>query len=855
MRNKSDLDTLSMDDIYNNLKLYEAEIKDQSSSNSNSQNGQTSALTYADDVMFSFFANQSSSAQLDNEDLEQIDTDDLKEIDLKWQVAMLTIRVKIFIKKTERNLNFNGKETIGFDKTKAEYYNCHRKGHFSRECRAPRSQWNRNRDNIRRVVPVETPANALVHLVQILSSKDKTGLGYDNHMNERNLKNKSNVFESASDGSVNESENDNNQANDRYKAGEGYHAVPPPYTGKFMPTRPDLCFVGLDDSVFKSPISETVTNVHETETSASKTSKESIEKPKTVRSSAPIIENWESNSDDDLVLGGIAASTPPLTDAIDAGKVPVNTAKQSSLRAATSTSTARYVNTVATRPTVNGAKLSSNVFHKSHSPVRRTFNQSTIPKNCVLKEKINTAKVNNVTTGGTKAVISVVQGNRKNVVKSSACWIWRPTGNVIDHISKDYGSYMLKRFNYGNPQYTLQDQGIFNSGCSNHMTRNKSLLTDYQEIDEGFVAFGGSPKRGKISGKGGLTSLFAKVTIDESNLWHRRLGHINFKTMKKLVRGNLVRGLPSKIFENDHTCVACQKGKQHKASYKTKLMSSISQPLQMLHMDLFGLIFVKSLNNKMYCLVVTDDFSSKMNQFCQMKGIKREFSVAWNPQQNRVAERKNRTLIEAARTMLADSLLPTTFWAEATIGKFERKADEGFLIGYSVNSKAFNVLNSRTRRVEENLHIKFLENKPNVVERGPKWLFDIDSLKKSMNYEPVTVENQTNTDACIEIHDNAGQARQKKASDHKYILLPFMPSNLPLDADEPSKYMDDTLKKFDFTTVKTASTPIELNKALIKDAEAEDIDIHLYRSMIGSLMYLPDFRPDIMFVVYTYARF
>ncbi|GKD23131.1 putative ribonuclease H-like domain-containing protein, partial [Tanacetum coccineum] len=98
--------------------------------------------------------------------------------------------------------------------------------------------------------------------------------------------------------------------------------------------------------------------------------------------------------------------------------------------------------------------------------------------------------------------------------------------------------------------------------------------------------------------QGGLTCLFAKATLDESNLWHRRLGHINFKTMNKLVRGNLVRGLPSKIFENDHTCVACQKGKKHKTSYKTKTMSSISQPLQMLHMDLFGPTFVKSIMKK-----------------------------------------------------------------------------------------------------------------------------------------------------------------------------------------------------------------------------------------------------------------
>ncbi|GKD02172.1 ribonuclease H-like domain-containing protein [Tanacetum coccineum] len=148
-KKKSDLDTLSMDDLYNNLKVYEFEIKVQSSSSSNSHNvafGQASSSTYADDVMFSFFANQSNSPELDNEDLEQIDTDDLEEIDLKWQMTMITMRVKRFLKKTGRNLNFNGKETVGFDKTKVECYNCHRRGNFTRECRAPRNQENRNGD-------------------------------------------------------------------------------------------------------------------------------------------------------------------------------------------------------------------------------------------------------------------------------------------------------------------------------------------------------------------------------------------------------------------------------------------------------------------------------------------------------------------------------------------------------------------------------------------------------------------------------------------------------------------------------------------------------------------------------------
>nr|GEY00866.1 hypothetical protein [Tanacetum cinerariifolium] len=181
-----------------------------------------------------------------------------------------------------------------------------------------------------------------------------------------------------------------------------------------------------------------------------------------------------------------------------------------------------------------------------------------------------------------------------------------------------------------------------------------------------------------------------------------------------------------------------------------------------------------------------------------MKGIKREFSVAWTPQQNRVIERKNKTLIEAARTMLANSLLPIPFWAEAVntlcyvknrvlvtkphnktpyelllgrspsvgfirpfrcpvtilntldpLGKFDGKADEGFLVGYSVNSKAFRVFNSRTRIVQETLHINFLENKPNVAGTGPKWLFDIDTLTKSLNYQPVVAGNQPNNNAGI----------------------------------------------------------------------------------------------------------
>ncbi|GKB66280.1 putative ribonuclease H-like domain-containing protein, partial [Tanacetum coccineum] len=324
--------------------------------------------------------------------------------------------------------------------------------------------------------------------------------------------------------------------------------------------------------------------------------------------------------------------------------------------------------------------------------------------------------------------------------------------NIARSYSEQVNAARVKVVNDGKPQH--DDKGFVDSGCLRHMTGNIAYLSDFKQFNGGYVAFGGGAYGGKITGKGtlktdnldfedvyfvnelkfnlfsvsqmcdkknfdmknivpkeSLTCLVAKATLDESMLWHRRLGHINFKNINKLVKDNLVRGLPTKRFENDQTCVVYLKGKQHRASCKSKVLNLITKPLFMLHMDLFGPTFVSSLMHKKYCLVVTDDYSrftwvfflttkdetseilkhfikeienlvdkkvkiirsdngtefknKVMDDFCREKGIKREYSVARTPQQNGVAERRNRTLIEAARTMLADSKLPTTFWAEA----------------------------------------------------------------------------------------------------------------------------------------------------------------------------------------------
>ncbi|GJX67675.1 putative ribonuclease H-like domain-containing protein [Tanacetum coccineum] len=204
---------------------------------------------------------------------------------------------------------------------------------------------------------------------------------------------------------------------------------------------------------------------------------------------------------------------------------------------------------------------------------------------------------------------------------------------------------------------------------------------------------------------------------------------------------------------------------------KVKLFSRAPRKDDVYNLDLKNIVpsGEKQLNHNVKIIRCDNGTEFKnyvMNEFCAKKGIKREFSVARTPQQNGVAERKNRTLIEAARTMLADSLLPIPFWAEAVntacyvlnrvlvtkpqnktpyellIGKFDGKSDEGYLLGYSTSSKAFRVYNKRTKRVEENLHINFLEDQPNVAGTGPNWMFDLDFLTNSMNYIPVSVENQ-----------------------------------------------------------------------------------------------------------------
>nr|GEZ24100.1 hypothetical protein [Tanacetum cinerariifolium] len=576
------------------------------------------------------------------------------------------------------------------------------------------------------------------------------------------------------------------------------------------------------------------------------------------------------------------------------------------------------------RPNINGARPNRSFFIQAHSYETRHFLKSSAVKtqyralwvptvnrnNPPVNRKFSTGRRNfptfnrkfptasrKFTTGSIK-IHTADMGRKEKAVKPSACWVWNPSQNLS---------------NKGPINNSVSD-----SGCSRHMTGNISYLSGFESFDGGYVSFGQGGC--KITGKGTIKTDSECIVLgrnfkllDDANILlrtPRRLGQLNVKTMNKLVRHNLVRGLPTKIFDNDHTCSAFLKGKQHKASCKSKskdetcdiLKKFITEiqnlkdlKVKIIRCDNRGEFKNKEMNDFCSQKGIKREFSNartpqqngvaerrnrtlieaaptstkdetsdilkkfiteienlkdlkvkiircdnggefrnkEMNDFCSQKGIKREFSNARTLQQNGVAERRNRTLIEAARTMLADAKLPVTFWAEAVntacyvqnrvllnksqnktlyelfngrtpaigflkpfgchvmilntldnLGKFEAKGDEGYFIGYLMSSKAFRVFNKRTRRVEENLHVEFLENK--AIEKGA------GPLTKSMNYVPV--DAGTNSPNFSGTKDATNQEVKKDVSSLRYIALPNWAHDALLESSSSKPYDESSTK-------------------------------------------------------------
>ncbi|GKB68362.1 putative ribonuclease H-like domain-containing protein [Tanacetum coccineum] len=476
----------------NNQKIKERTASSSLSTASTTDN--TARLS--DAIIYAFLANQPNGSQVVHEDLEQIHEDDLEEMDLKWQLALLSMKARKFYQRTGKKIIINGSDTAGYDKTKVECFNCHKMGHFARECRNPRSQENRSRNqdiikeervNIQRIELNKSEfdlANykrglASVEEQLVFYKKNKERLKKEKESNQIKIDNFENASKSL-DKLIGCQISDNN------RKGVGYNVVAPPPTGLFAPPTIDLSNSGLEE--FKQPEFEGYGVKDETLEKVSESA--NVQKPKQADQPRKISQNPRNNSTNwntpmskklGVGISGLPSKSlgtsqrevkpvwnnamrtnhqnfsnsrrnfAPTTVLTKSGLVPISTARQSSSRAATSVSTVKPIKTAAPKSFVNVAKTRPNAFQKLHSPSRRPFYQQTTLKNRNLNNKVNTVKVNSVNTAKGKRVTSAVGEQGINVVKSKACWVWRPKIKVLDHVSKNNGSYICKQFDYVDP--------------------------------------------------------------------------------------------------------------------------------------------------------------------------------------------------------------------------------------------------------------------------------------------------------------------------------------------------------------------------------------------------------------------
>ncbi|GJY53373.1 putative ribonuclease H-like domain-containing protein [Tanacetum coccineum] len=618
MRNKDGIDDLDIDDLYNNLKVFEADIKGQCFDCLRWTGGQNLINTQDTIILPIFFYDWSYVAQ-----------------DEPTEFALMAYTSNSPGSDTELVVHQKN-EAVYEEKIAVLEFKVKDKSNAVTRLKNQLDETLREKDDLKaKLEQFETSSKNLNKLINSqLSSKDKTGLGYGDQLNE-NDSSGSELFNSVFDSRS--SDGDDNQTNDRPTA------------------------------------NKTSASVSQVETSTSQTSNTSVEMPRveSVRPSGVIIEDWVSDDEDIFQSNDLQATNKPslkrikFTNARNESVKPKQ-AKKPRITTQNPKVDRRDWNEKMTQKMGLGfgftkkacfvcgsyshlikdydfhekkmakksvlKNMGKNTGQREIRPVWNSlFIKLTTPNTRISNEKVNTVRVNGVNTARQTAV-STVKGTGVTAVKASAGCVWRPKMTDLNNVSKDNsGSWVSKR---GNPQQALKNKGIFDSGCSRHMTGNKDFLTDYQDIDGGFVAFGGSAR--------GARTMLADSLLPIV-FW------------------------PEAV---NTTCYVLNRVLVTKPHNKTPYELIIGRPPSISFMRPFG------------CPIT-----------------------------------------------ILNTLDP--------LGKFDGKAEEGFLVGYSVNSKAFRVFNSQTRKVEENLHVNFLENKPNVAGQGPNWLFDIDSLTNSMNYQPV----------------------------------------------------------------------------------------------------------------------
>ncbi|GJT29617.1 ribonuclease H-like domain-containing protein [Tanacetum coccineum] len=719
IRNKPDLDTISFDDLYNNFKIVEQEVKSTASSSSSSSSknmafvsspSSTNEVNTAYGVSTSNTQVSPASTQVSTastQDLEQIHEDDLEEMDLKWQITI------------------NRSDTAGYNKSKVECFNCHKMGHFARECRGPRNQdsMNRNQDSSRRTINMEetsskdmvaidgvgfdwsymaddeVPTNmALMAFLDSEFNKSefnlatyKRGLASVEEQLVFYKKNELEKLKQEKESNQLKIENFNNaskslgklvgsQITDKSRKGVGfisYNVVPPPHTGLFSPPNLDLSYSGLEE--FQHPEFEGYG-------------------PKTSKSVCKDIYNKVRKSSDVLLVKELVSN-----DKLEKKFVFLTVAKIESVRPKQQEKLVRkpancnYHQRERVVSRNNNTRVNSNYSAKKAHPGAYG---NMVPRAVLMKNglrSLNTARpVNTAHPKTTVYSARPMSHFSKSAQSTGTCPISSDfkefNGGYVTFgggakVGKITGKGTLKtsKLDFEDVYFVKELQFNLFSVLQMCDKKNSVIFTDtgcfvlspdFKLADESQVLLKVPRKNNMYSvdmrnivPKKSLTCLVAKATLDESKLWHRRPGHVNFKTINKIVKENLVRCLPTKRFENDPTCVSCLKGKQHKSSYKFTWVFFLASKDETSGILKIFITEIENLVDKKVKIIRCDNgtkFKNRvMNEFCEKKGIKKEFNVARTPQQNGVVKRRNRTLIEAARTILADSKLPTTFWAEA----------------------------------------------------------------------------------------------------------------------------------------------------------------------------------------------
>nr|GEU77935.1 hypothetical protein [Tanacetum cinerariifolium] len=411
--------------------------------------------------------------------------------------------------------------------------------------------------------------------------------------------------------------------------------------------------------------------------------------------------------------------------------------------------------------------------------------------------------------------------------------IWERRETLLRPQRVGFRSLVRTQLTKGSSQNNIDDKVYWDSGCSRHMTGNISYLSDYEPFDGGYVSFGQGGC--KITGKG---------TIKTSKLKFENVYFVKDLKYNLFSVSQICDNKNSDLF-NDSECIMLGRDFKLLDDANTFFLKTKDETSGILRKFITEIKNLKDLKVKIIRCDNGGEFGNKeMNDFCSQKRIKREFSNARTPQQNGVAERRNRTLIEAARTTVLVNKSHNKTRYELFNGrnhaigflkpfgchvmilntldnlrKFEAKGDGGYFIGYSMSSKAFKVFNKRTKRVEENLHIDFLENKAIEKVAGPNWLFDIDSLTKYMNYVPVVVAG-INSSNFSGTKDAVGQEVKKDVSSLRYIALlnwvhdALLETSLSKPQENCSSDVPESSRNFNPTATST-NLPVDQVETLI----------------------------------------